>query len=180
MEVDDDQSVVWGWQTFFERLSHLLQSAERHFNMASESFARYVTERIKTCLVNVRFLKEHINSFRDRAGEEDIDTEEWEALGNYADDIDEFHLCLIEMYDEWQGYLESMETGSSRLRLQTSQGYSAPLVLSSRRHRGRPRFNIGLDHVQYLSGMGFSWADVARLLGVSRMTVYRHRRDLGM
>ena len=28
--------------------------------------------------------------------------------------------------------------------------------------------------------MGFSWADIARILGVSRMTVYRRRRELGM
>ena len=130
--------------------------------------------------MNVRLLKELVCSFRDGAGEEDLDTDEWEALGSYADDIHQLQVCLEATYEEWREYMDSMETGSSRLRLQSSQGYRAPFIRSSRPQPGRPRFYIGQDQLQYLSAMGFSWADVARLLGVSRMTVYRCRRQLGM
>ena len=76
-----------------------------------------------------------------------------------------------------------MAIGSSRLGFHSGggqRGYQAPLIRSSRPQRGRPRFDIGGDQLQYLSGMGFSWANIARLLGVSRMTVYRRRRELGM
>lgn len=32
----------------------------------------------------------------------------------------------------------------------------------------------------YLRSLNFSWSDIARLLGVSRMTVYRRRQSLGI
>ena len=83
--------------------------------LASKSYVRYVTERLKICHMNVRFLKERIYSLRDRA--EQLDADEWEVVETYADDIHELLVCLEEMYEEWRDHADSMQTGSSRPRL---------------------------------------------------------------
>ena len=46
--------------------------------------------------------------------------------------------------------------------------------------RGRPRFDIGQDQLEYLSSMSFTWTQIASMLGVSRMTIYRRRVEFGM
>ena len=39
--------------------------------------------------------------------------------------------------------------------------------------RGRPRFDISKEQLLYLYSFSFSWSDIAKVLGVSRMTIYR-------
>ena len=46
--------------------------------------------------------------------------------------------------------------------------------------RGRPRFDISQDQLEYLSSMSFTWTQIASMLGVSRMTIYRRRVEFGM
>ena len=57
------------------------------------------------------------------------------------------------------------------------ESYQAPSI---REGRGRPRVIISLEQLQYLRSLNFSWTQISDLLGVSRMTVYRKRRDFGM
>ena len=44
-------------------------------------------------------------------------------------------------------------------------------------HSGRPRFDISKEQLEYLSSLSFSWTDIAHMLGVSRMTIYRRRLE---
>ena len=44
---------------------------------------------------------------------------------------------------------------------------------------GRPRFDISEQQLMYLHSMGFTWVEIANLLGVSRMTIFRRRREFG-
>ena len=37
----------------------------------------------------------------------------------------------------------------------------------------RPRFEISKDQVVYLASLSFTWTEIAALLGVSRMTLFR-------
>ena len=46
--------------------------------------------------------------------------------------------------------------------------------------RGRPRFQISQEQLEYSHSLSFSWSDVSDMLGVSRMTIYRYRRDFNM
>ena len=55
--------------------------------------------------------------------------------------------------------------------------YSAPTRASP--GPGRPRFDISEQQLMYLHSMGFTWVDIANLLGVSRMTIFRRRREFG-
>ena len=97
-ETDDDRTVVWGWQSFFDQLSHFLLSAERQVHLASETYVLYVVEKLETCLVNVQFLKERIISFQHAAKEEQLDPNEQDIV-DYADDIQEL-VYLEEMREE--------------------------------------------------------------------------------
>ena len=44
---------------------------------------------------------------------------------------------------------------------------------------GRPKFEIELEQLEELRYIGLTWTDIAKSLGVSRMTVYRARQELG-
>ena len=79
-------TVVWGWRSFFNQLSHFLLSAECQVHLASETYVLYVVKRLETCLVNVQFLKERIVSFRDATREEQLDPDEQDIVDNYAED----------------------------------------------------------------------------------------------
>ena len=46
--------------------------------------------------------------------------------------------------------------------------------------RGRPRFDINADQLEYLESLSFSWIDIASMFGVSRMTIYRRGLEYGM
>ena len=46
--------------------------------------------------------------------------------------------------------------------------------------RGRPRFDISQSQLEYLASLSFSWSEIASLLGVSRMTIYRYNIQVGI
>jgi transcriptional regulator of acetoin/glycerol metabolism len=76
------------------------------------------------------------------------------------------HLCTVAQ--EWDVHLDEIDHNNS---------YSAPIVQG---RIGRPRFNISRDQLEYLSSMSFTWTQIASMLGVSRMTVYRRRIECGI
>lgn len=51
---------------------------------------------------------------------------------------------------------------------------------SDEKARGRPRFNVTKAQIERLREIGFSWTKVGQLIGVSRVTLYRRRQDLGL
>ncbi len=62
--------------------------------------------------------------------------------------------------------------------------YHAPVEYSQcrneERRRGRPRFHVSREQLEYLAALSFSWTEIASVLGVSRMTVFRRRREFHM
>ena len=81
--------------------------------------------------------------------------------------------CLHEISLHCQHYIDELEQGDH------THGYRAPEIRSARR-RGRPRFDIQREQLEYLSSLSFSWAQIASMLGVTRMTMYRRRQELGL
>lgn len=60
----------------------------------------------------------------------------------------------------------------------TAFAYQAPLLYST--GPGRPRFHITQEQIQYLRSLSFSWTDISRLLGVSRMTLHSRQAEFGI
>ena len=73
---------------------------------------------------------------------------------------------------QWQDYQDDYETRGRRF------SYNAQLIYTSQ--PGRPRFNVTAPQLQYLRSMSFTWVQIAEILGVSYMTVYRRRQELGI
>ena len=53
-----------------------------------------------------------------------------------------------------------------------SAAYHLPIQCTY--ERGRPKFDIDKEQLEYLLSLSFSWSDIAALLGISRTTLYRY------
>jgi len=80
---------------------------------------------------------------------------------------------LYSLGHEWRHYINAQERISDSLR------YSVSINQSVSR-RGRLRFTILKDQLEYLHSLSFTWTEMASLLGVSRMTLYRRRQEFGL
>lgn len=52
-------------------------------------------------------------------------------------------------------------------------------VLSTGR-AGRPRVIINIEQIELLRGSNFTWEEIAQIVGISRTTIWRRCRDLGI
>ena len=46
--------------------------------------------------------------------------------------------------------------------------------------RGRPKIQLDEDQLLYLHDLHFKWNDIAKMFGISLMTLYRRRKELGL
>ena len=154
----DVDSLLWGWETFFEQLGRFLDSTVRNFSSANESYAAYVVERFEICIITLNAVKLNLYNSTDV------------TLQSYRDQIDEILSICRSLSVMWEENLD---------RISTSE-YSSiqpPLLRSS---RGRPRFDITREQLIYLASMSFTWTGIAKMLGVSRMTIYRRRVEYSL
>ena len=74
----------------------------------------------------------------------------------------------------WQDYVDSDHANQSSLYAYRCPQSRVPGV------RGRPRFDITKDQLEYLASLSFSWTQIASILGVSKVTIFRRRRELNI
>ena len=108
-----------------------------------------------------------------RAQSRTLPQESRDVLTYYKSEMEELSSCLRALYWEWQEYLERQERVSESTCYQVS-------VETSNSRRGRPRFRIVRDQLEYLQSLSFTWTDIAALLGVSRMTLFCRRFEFQM
>ena len=48
------------------------------------------------------------------------------------------------------------------------------------RNEGHPRIGVDLEDIEFLSGLRFSYTDIAKILGVSHSTLYRRLEEEGI
>ena len=113
-------------------------------------------------------LSEHTAEARKTTGSE----EELRAIQSLVTSLNELMHLLHEMMQQWQQHLENI--GSQR----PSSRYHIPQQRSSGPRR--PSFTITQEQLVHLRSLSFSWTDISRMLGVSRMTLHRRREDFGM
>ena len=93
------------------------------------------------------------------------------AISNVCAELSSLLECLRCILSEWEEYLNHPYNCGS-------YSCSAPISASSR--PGRQRFDVSKQQLMYLHLMGFTWVEIADLLGVSRMTIFRRRREFGL
>ena len=100
--------------------------------------------------------------------------EEVSDVTEYFSDLQVLRSVLNSLIILWERYEETLESA-----VQGSEvSYAASLERTGR--RGRPRFVVSRDQLEYLHSLSFSWANIASLAGVSRMTIYRRRVECGL
>ena len=164
------EQVVWGWETFFDDLLGFLRVAERHFGTANHAYARHIVERLNTCIRSLSNLKDHLNGAmatrtNSTQGEEGV-------IHHFSMQITELTECVRSIANKWEEYVEQFDS------LRMVDAYHAPTVPSI--GPGRPRFQITQDQLEYLASLSFTWTEIASLLNVSRMTIYRRRQEYGL
>lgn len=155
-----EQQSVLAWERFFGELSSFIRSANRQFGLANINFAEFVVDRLEVFIVSVSTLsylfQANISS---------------DVGASFYSLLDELLQCLRDMQREWQDYMDHYQWRSP-------SSYSPPLVHTA--GRGRPRFNITLEQLQYLRSMSFTWLQIAEIVGVSYMTIYRRKWEYGI
>ena len=168
-ELNDVSSEVWdqpwGWETFFPELVRFLQTSERQYTGANQQYIDYVVDRLAMCTRNIEILKERLETSLEGA-----DVEVQPVITQIFTRLNELSHALGQLSTKWQQHMDELEGRSS-------SAYQAPLQHASHLRPGRRRFSITKEQLEYLH---FSWTEIARILGVSRMTVHRRRAEYGM
>ena len=151
-----------GWSRYFEDISHFLEGAERQYGIANESFTEYVLEQLELCIRTCTTLTEHLDS----EAVPNLDEGEVAIIEDYLSTLLGLLHCLRSLRQKWVEYKGIIEA--------TSHDFSYQAGIMERRGRGRSRFNIGQEQLEYLASLSFSWSEIASLFGVSRMTIYRY------
>ena len=161
------ESRLWGLELFFEQLAAFIRDLGRHFGICDEAYAHYAVERLEICTVNVTHLKSHLES-----NAENAEQESRAVITEYSDHMNMLLSVLRSLRREWESYLEAQERISDSFRYRISTAH--------RSGRGRPPLQILKDQLEYLCSLSFSWTQIASLLGVSRMTIFRRRQEFGL
>ncbi len=167
------ESAMQGWELFFDQLSSFLQSADRQMQSrgANESFSVYVLETITVYCSGVSSLLEHMHATIEDGT---VSNNESSVIMDYCLMLEELLQHMQSTGQLWNVYVDEIH------QISHSNMYSAPSVSATHRRPGRPKFDISCDQLEYLSSMSFTWEQIASMLGVSRMTVYRRRIEYGL
>ena len=157
---------LWGWENFFREIERFIGESERQFGNCNEDYAQYAIERFEFCTLSVIRLRDHLTLHR----EPTASPETREVLSHYQNALESLLSCFRELSQKWLEHQELQE--------QLSAYHVAQESVTSR--RGRPSFVISRDQLQYLRSLSFSWTEIASLLGVSRMTIFRRRVEFQM
>ena len=79
--------------------------------------------------------------------------------------------AIVLLQSIWHEYQNSIEERSATQ-------YS--VAVEHTQQKGRPRFSITREQLEYLHSLSFTWDTIASMLGVSRMTIYRRRQEYGL
>ena len=153
-----------GWTRFFSELTSFLEDVDRNSGTSSETYAEYVLERLPICLKVIRQVMVVLIG----AAEED-------TVAYYMEELSDLFEALLALSKEWEDHLDSIVANDPN----PSTSYRVPM-LRVEGAQGRPRFDIKESQLEYLASLSFSWTQIASLLHVSRMTIYRRRVEFNL
>ncbi len=161
MAAEDEEFSLWGWESFFDELEVFVINCNREFGSCSYEYAEFVVGRLETCVQVVSYVNNTISRVDDESDEL--------ALLNHS--VRELLTNCNSLLMIWQDLIDSMD--ATVVSLLPSDGYVVPMTEHG---VGRPQLAISRDQLVYLRSLNFCWSSIARLLSVSRMTIYRRRQ----
>ena len=161
-----EDTALWGWERFFTLIENLVFQSEQQRGTASEQYALYVIEKLEMSMSNLRLLLGHIDNSIDAGN---LEEEEQVVIQEYKGHLNYLLANLQTLLTEWRLYFDD------RVRMDIHTAYQVPVIRTGR--RGRPKYLITDEQLDHLE---FSWNDISALLGISRMTLYRRRREMGL
>ena len=124
----------------------------------------YVLERLEICIHTCSTLLDHLQG----GNLLHLEEEELPILDQHQTLLHDLVEALKILWVKWQSYKEVLESGTLH-----RFSYEAGMEEQTGR-RGRPRFDVSKEQLEYLASLSFTWTEIAVLLGISRMTVYRY------
>ena len=121
--------------------------------MFSNLYTEFILERLEFCIIACNTLLDQLR--------------QQNALDEYCMCLKELVDCLRQICYKWEEYEVILHSHPEPHSL----SYQSPVLRSS--ERGRPRFEISKDRLVYLASLSFNWTDIAALLCVSRMIIFR-------
>ena len=144
--------------TFFDNILVLVNESERHYGYSNTQFAEYIIERFHYSINSCNFVHEALTEAA------------FPVLEDYSSNLQKLIECLKGYCQQWINYEAVLESCCG-----VSVSYRAlPEERPNTNYTGRPRYVITKDQLVYLSSLNFKWTEVAAILGVSRMTLYRY------
>ena len=133
---------------YFDHVIQLLQESLRQYGIASQNLTQHFIERLEYAVQTCRDLRYLVEQ-------------------THSDSLSELSDCLRSILAEWKEYQDCQDS--------SVDSYANAYRVSIRRSgsRGRPRFDITKEQLEYLFSLSFTTCEVATLLGVSRTTLYR-------
>lgn len=152
---------------FFSELESLLLEFRRRYGESNEEYCEYAIGRCGTAIRAVSGIE--VNAEQLLGGDELQGTDDLEELQSILYNSIQLILSIRTISSLWEERLEFLSVQPSR----------SPSTLLTRQV-GRPTFVLSMEQVLFLSEMSFSWVQIARLLGISRQTLWRRRLEWGL
>jgi len=155
---------IWGWEAFFNHLQSFLRQVR--LENTSQDHLEYCLERLEIIISSTVRIRNVLRSSRSSGADESS------TFTRYAALIDDLLVHLNHVFAEIDRCLDNYLSQSS------ITAYQVDTIQTGQ--RGRPRFNVTANQLAYLTSLSFTWTQIAKMLGISRMTLYRRRAEFGM
>lgn len=156
---EEDERELSGWSRFFTELMSLLAFSSRRSGSADRQCANYILDRLGIAAQNVSAICDLLGD-----AEEEGQDQLQELGGRMGNIVNAIHQVI----QFWEAHVDTLDRQMERM------AYHAPRIYTGQ--RGRPKFHVTGEQLEYLRSLSFTWTGIASLLCVSRMTIYRRRR----
>ena len=134
------------WSRYFEEVSEFLRGAERQYGIANDTYTDYVLERLEICIHTCSTLLDHLQG----GNLPHLEEEELPILDQHQTLLHGLVEALKTLWVKWQSYKQVLESGNLR-----RFSYEAGMEERTGR-RGRPRFDISKEQLEYLASLSFT------------------------
>ena len=130
------------WSRYFDYVIQFLRGAKRQYGVGNEHFADYVVERLDLCISTCASVIDHMVPINGTTNSDEVPVVE-----EYRSEACRLLDCLKAIQVEWRDYRKVIDARVCDFSFQAGTVRSGT--------RGRPRFNISKDQLEYLSSLAF-------------------------